>query len=125
MAIRTIVTCDVHADDATPGDAVRLGLFGSEYELDLCDEHRDELVSLLEPYLELARADAPRQGARSGAAKSNGSRRSRGKSDNSAVRAWAREQGFEVSDRGRIPAEIVAQYEAAQKGSSRGRRKSK
>jgi nucleoid-associated protein Lsr2 len=52
--------------------------------------------------------------ARSGGS-SGGSGRSRGNSkhDLSDVRSWARENGFQVSDRGRVSSEVIAAYEKA------------
>lgn len=38
-----------------------------------------------------------------------------GRPDVSDVRAWARENNIEVSDKGRVPAEVYAKYAEAQK----------
>jgi hypothetical protein len=97
-------------DDLDGGEAagtVRFGLDGTEYEIDLSAAHGDELRTALEPYL----AHARRTGgtARSAAR----SRRGGAAVDTAKVREWAKEQGIEVKDRGRVPADIVEQYKTA------------
>jgi hypothetical protein len=94
-------------DDLDGGEAagtVRFGLDGTEYEIDLSAAHSDELRKALEQYL----AHARRTGgtARSAAR----SRRGSAAVDSSKVRDWAKGQGIEVKDRGRVPADVVEQY---------------
>jgi hypothetical protein len=96
-------------DDLDGGEAdstVRFGLDGTEYEIDLSAAHNDELRKELQQYLEHAR--------RTGTARS-ASRTRRGSAavDTAKVREWAREQGIEVKDRGRVPANVVEQYQTA------------
>jgi hypothetical protein len=64
----------------------------------------------LTPFIEHARKAGPGQRRRPGRTASNRDR-------NGGIRAWAKGQGIAVSARGRIPASIVEQYEAATKGS--------
>lgn len=90
------------------GETVHFSLGGVAYEIDLTSTHADELREALAPYIQAGRrSTAP--GARSAAPR----RRSARSSDASAIRAWAKEQGREVSERGRIPADIVEAYNAA------------
>jgi hypothetical protein len=97
-------------DDLDGGEAagtVHFGLDGTEYEIDLSAAHSDELRKALEQYL----AHARRTG---GTARSTArSRRGRAAVDTSKVREWAKGQGIEVKDRGRVPADVVEQYKAA------------
>ena len=72
------------------------------YEIDLNDAHRDELLRVLQPYI-----DAGRRKGRKPAAARSGSTTGE---NLAAVRAWARENGHEVSDRGRVPNAIVEAY---------------
>jgi nucleoid-associated protein Lsr2 len=97
-------------DDIDGGEAagtVRFALDGIEYEIDLSTEHTDELHTALGKYIGHARKtrgtvkQAPR------------SRRTAGTTDTTAVRNWAREQGYDIKDRGRVPADLVAKYQAA------------
>jgi len=96
-------------DDLDGGEAVgtvRFGLDGAEYEIDLSAAH-DELRKALQQYL----AHARRTGgtARSAARTRLGS----AAVDTAKVREWAKEQGIDVKDRGRVPANVVEQYQTA------------
>ena len=101
-------------DDLDGGEAegtVRFGIDGTDYEIDLSAKHAEALRKALEPYLGAARrapGSAARRPGRSGrkAASANGT-------DPTAVREWAKSQGIEVKDRGRVPADLVAKYQAA------------
>jgi hypothetical protein len=98
----------LYVDDIDGSEAegtVRFGLGGTDYEIDLNKKHADQFAKAIGPYVAAARKVASsRRPAR-------GTRTSR--HDQSAVRAWAREQGIKISDRGRIPADVLAQYQAA------------
>jgi len=98
-------------DDIDGGEAegtVRFALDGSQYEIDLNAQHTEELRSALGKYVTHARkvGGTARRGA------TRGSRRS-STVDTVAVRTWAREQGIDIKERGRVPGEIVAKYQAA------------
>jgi hypothetical protein len=99
-------------DDIDGGDAegtVRFGLDGTEYEIDLNAKHNEELRAALGTYVAHARkvsgstrkATATRSGRKPSAM------------DTVAVRAWARENGHDIKDRGRVPAELVVKYREA------------
>jgi Lsr2 len=98
----------LYVDDIDGSEAegtVRFGLDGVDYEIDLSKKHADQLAKAVRPYIEAAR-------------KVSLSRRTAGGSrpariNQSDVRAWARAQGLKVSDRGRIPADVLAKYESA------------
>ena len=101
-------------DDLDGGEAegtVRFALDGTDYEIDLSAEHAEALRKALAPYLDAARrvpgsaARRPGQNGRK-TAKSDGA-------DPAAVREWAKSQGIEVKDRGRVPAEVVVKFKAA------------
>ncbi|HEX4829558.1 MAG TPA: Lsr2 family protein [Trebonia sp.] len=98
-------------DDIDGGEAqgtIRFALDGSEYEIDLSAKHDDELRSALSKYVAHARKIG-------GAARRPGARSTRKTStiDTVAARAWARENGFAIKDRGRVPAGVIAKYQAA------------
>ncbi len=99
-------------DDLDGGEAagtVRFGLDGTEYEIDLSATHSDELRKALELYLAHAR--------RTGGTAKNAARTRRGGAvDSAKVRDWAKGQGIEVKDRGRVPADVVEQYKTAAGG---------
>jgi hypothetical protein len=96
-------------DGSEAEGTVRFGLDGAEYEIDLSTAHAKELRNALARYTQAAR--------RSTGAGSRRTRRERNaaadRPSSTEVRAWAREQGIEVKDRGRIPGEVVAKFRAA------------
>lgn len=97
-------------DDLDGGEAagtVRFGLDGTEYEIDLSTAHSDELRNALAQYIT--------HGRRTGgtARRAPRSRRANDAVDNAKVREWAKGQGIEIKDRGRVPASVVEQYKAA------------
>jgi len=92
------------------GESVHFSLDGVAYEIDLTSENAAALRDAFEPYVSAARSISSAR--RSGSAPSRPRRRS-GQQDYSAIRSWARENGFQVSERGRVPASVVEAYEAA------------
>jgi hypothetical protein len=98
-------------DDIDGGEAegtVRFGLDGSDYEIDLSGKHSVELREALAKYIEHSRKvggtakRAPRVGRKAVSAV-----------DTTVVRAWAKDRGMGIKDRGRVPASVVEQYRAA------------
>ncbi|MER6548319.1 Lsr2 family protein [Streptomyces sp. NPDC001250] len=84
---------------------------GAGVEIDLTDDNYEKLLELLNPYLHAEGARRVR-GATKGKGKPKGP--AGAKNDSSAIRAWAKDNGFEVSDRGRVPASVREAYEKAQ-----------
>jgi hypothetical protein len=103
--IQTLFIDDI--DGGAAEGTVRFALDGTDYEIDLNSTHSDELRDALRKYIEHARkvGGTRRPGGR-------GARRA-GTVDTVAVRAWARENGYEIKDRGRVPADLVEKYHAA------------
>lgn len=98
------------------GGPTTFGLAGKNYEIDLAKENQDELHAALEKYIAAARPlrtgskpSTPSQGR-------NGTRRRTvlGHSPRE-IRDWARTNGHEVPDRGRIPKTVQTAFEAAHK----------
>lgn len=96
-------------DGSEAAETVRFGLDGIRYEIDLSGEHAEELRALIGSYIKNARR-ATASGRGAGRTRGTAGTRS---ADSQKMRAWAKEQGIEVNDRGRVPADVVAQYEAA------------
>lgn len=107
MAQRTIVHLvdDVSGEDAD--ETVAFALDGQPYEIDLSAENAARLRDALAEFVASARkpSGAPRTSAR----RTSG-RRSNGTGD---VRSWARENGYQISERGRIPSSVIEAYQAA------------
>lgn len=107
MASRTIIqlTDDLDGTDGT--QTVQFTVNGVDYELDVNDKNAEKFRKALEPYVSAARrATGRRPSPRGATAKAN-------KEETQAIRQWAKESGYAVSDRGRISAEIRAAYHAA------------
>ncbi len=102
-------------DDLDGGEAdetVTFALDGVSYEIDLASDNADKLRKLLSPYVESGR----KTGGRAGRGRGRGGRAGSGggtSQDTAKIRAWAKDNGFEVNDRGRVPATIRTAYEKA------------
>jgi nucleoid-associated protein Lsr2 len=105
--VQTLFIDDI--DGGAAEGTVRFGLDGTDYEIDLSGEHNDELHKALERYIAHGRkvGGAARRSAR------NGGRRGSSSTDTTAVRTWAREQGIDIKERGRVPTDVAAKYQAA------------
>jgi hypothetical protein len=123
MAQRTIVQLTDDLDGKPirdgKGETIRFGLDRPDYEIDLADKNAKALRDTLAKYVTAARRTGAgtRSTGRSRAARaSHGgagpSRDGRGY-DPKAVRAWAESQGIQVSQRGRVSADLVAKFQAA------------
>ena len=115
MAQKTVVTvvCDLPHDGEIEGnETVSFAFDGASYEIDVCSAHAKELQDTFGPYAEHGR----RISAAGAGARRRGRARTRsgpGRERSSEIRAWARQHGHKVSERGRIPASIIQEYEAA------------
>ncbi|WP_285731751.1 Lsr2 family protein [Nocardiopsis sp. ATB16-24] len=99
-------------DDIDGGEAeetVTFGLDGTMYEIDLSAGNAAKLREALTPFVEAARK-VPAKASRGGGRR--GSRNAPSRERSAEIRAWAKAAGKPVNERGRIPAAIVAEYEA-------------
>ena len=103
-SVSVIITDDL--DGSENAEAVSFGFGGVTYEVDLGKKNRARLERALAPFIEAGRRVPGSR--RRGASRAGGS-----SADRTAVRAWARAAGLKVSERGRISADIIRQYEAA------------
>lgn len=94
------------------GERVAFSLRGVDYQIDLSAANVAKLDKALKPFLGAATKVGGRRGRR--ATKSASASGVTSKEQLAVIRAWARKKGYEVSDRGRIKAEIVEAFEAAQ-----------
>ncbi|UMG93888.1 Lsr2 family protein [Nocardioides sp. TF02-7] len=114
--VNIVLVDDIDGSDAT--QTVSFGLDGTSYEIDLNDEHAGELREALATYVGHARKVAGGRrgrgaGRSGGSAGSGSSGASGGGASAREIREWARANGHEVPDRGRIPAEVRSAYESA------------
>lgn len=99
-------------DDLDGGEAdetVTFALDGKTYEIDLTTANADKLRGLLDPYVKGGR----RTGGRASGGRGKARAASGGSQDTAQIRAWAKENGYDVNDRGRVPATIRQAYEDA------------
>ncbi|MBD0742125.1 Lsr2 family protein [Streptomyces sp. CBMA152] len=100
-------------DDLDGGEAdetVTFALDGKSFEIDLTTANADKLRELLEPYTKSGRRTGR---AASGRGKGRAVIAPSGNQDTAQIRKWAKEQGYNVNDRGRVPADIREAYEKA------------
>jgi hypothetical protein len=104
--VNVLLVDDIDGSDAD--ETVSFGLDVTRYEIDLNSDHAQELRGLLARYVKAARKVTGSAGrpARVRRITADDAR-------NKEIRNWARERHLDVNERGRIPADIVAQYEAA------------
>jgi len=110
MAQKVTVALEDDLDGGQADETVRFGIGGVDYEIDLSATNAAAFRRELAPFIEHARKAG--RGSRRRPARSASSRERSG-----GIRAWAKEAGIAVSERGRIPASVVAQYQAATKQS--------
>jgi len=106
--VQVLLVCDMHGDETPAEESVSFSVNGTSYELDVCGQHASALRDAFAPFVGVARKSGGRGGA---------GRRRRGGGNASGrageIRDWARAQGITVSERGRIPADLAAKYDAA------------
>jgi len=99
-------------DDLTGGPAkqtVRFAFDGTDYEIDLNAKNTAAFSKQVAPYIEHARRAGRAQPRRGGRAAVDRQR-------SGDIRAWAKQHGLAVSERGRIPASVLEQYRASANG---------
>ncbi|GHF61635.1 Lsr2 family protein [Streptomyces mashuensis] len=111
MAQKTVViyTDDLTGEESSEAATHTFALDGVNYEIDLGPDSYDKLLEAIAPFTKAGRKvrGARKAGARVGTAASSGG-------DTAKIRAWAKANGYEVNDRGRVPAEIKEAYSKAQ-----------
>jgi Lsr2 len=121
MAQKTQITlvCDLHDDDSTTGtETITFGLDGTSYEIDVCDDHSAKLRDSFAAYVGAARRSGRGGGStgRRGSGRPAARRSAPAGSDRERtqqIREWARSNGHQVSERGRLSAGVLSAYEAA------------
>lgn len=120
MAQKTIVQLIDDLDGSTGEgiETVTFGLDGVTYEIDLNEDNATNLRDSLAQFISAATRTGGR--VKRGTATTAGpSGSARNREQTQAIRDWARQNDWEIADRGRIPAEIIEAYEQAQTGTKR------
>lgn len=116
MAQRVNVVLVDDIDGSEAAETVPFGLDGAQYEIDLSADNADKLREALAPYIGHGRrAGGRRRSSGGGSGRSTGGRAAAASGGPSAaeVRAWARENGWDVPERGRVSSEVREAYDAA------------
>ncbi len=124
MAQRTIVQLTDDLDGKPipdgKGETIRFSIDQTDYEIDLTNKNAKALRDTVEKYVAVARRTGSAARRTSGRSAGNGrGRNGQGRGgtsrdyDPKAVRAWAQSQGIEVSQRGRVPAALISQFQEA------------
>ena len=107
--VQVLLVDDIDGGEAS--ETVSFALDGNSYEIDLSGKNATELRDSFAKYVGAARkvgrstsSSAGRSGRRSGTSTAMD------RDQAAAIRSWAKKQGLKVSDRGRIPATIIEQY---------------
>ncbi len=111
MAQKIHVTLVDDLDQSPADENITFGLDGISYEIDLSADNADELRSALSKYIAAGRRAGGRAVRGRGPATASAPK---AKSDVAEIRSWAKDNGYDVHERGRIQAEIRNAYYAAQ-----------
>jgi len=103
---------DIDGEPAT--QTVTFSLDGIEYEIDLSDENAEALHEELATYIQAARRTGGRKRRNTATGTASTPSSSTDREHSKKVRAWAKAEGYDISDRGRLSTEIIDLYERAQ-----------
>jgi hypothetical protein len=113
--VQVLLVCDLHDTEVEGSEAITFGLDGQSYEIDVCADHAAQLRDTFAPFVGAGRR-ANRPSSTGGQRRGRGSsgRRRSGSDDRvGQIREWARSNGHQVSERGRLSASLVEAYEKA------------
>lgn len=103
---KTFVELIDDIDGSIAAKTVSFAFKGVSYEIDLSEEHIEELTEVMSPWIQAARRTSSRNTGRKS--------RSTKATEVAKIRDWAQENGIKISGRGRIPVSVVEQYRASQ-----------
>lgn len=109
MTQKITVALEDDLDGGPAAETLRFRFDGTKFEIGLNKKNAAAFRKQLSPFVEHARKTG--RGQRRQPGRTQSTRRRSGE-----IRAWAKEHGITVSERGRIPASVVEQYQAATKG---------
>jgi hypothetical protein len=98
-------------DGKPAAETLRFTLDGTSYEIDLNAKHADELRASMAKFITKARCLGRGHAVSAGRVRGGTPARA-DRAQNQAIREWAKRKGIELNDRGRIPRDVLAQYEA-------------
>ena len=107
QSVKIILEDDLEGGPAD--ETIHFGLDGRQYEIDLSTANAEKLREALRPYAAAGRRAPAKSSRATGPRSSTG-----GNPETAKIRAWAKENGHQVSDRGRIHQSVKDAYYAAQ-----------
>lgn len=110
MAQKVEVTLVDDLDGGKADETVVFGLDGTRYVIDLSEKNAKKLRDTLAKYVEAARRD---RGTRAAVGRSAARKAAQGGPNTSEVREWAKAQGYEVSERGRVSKDLIVKFQEA------------
>ena len=108
--VQITLLCDLDDGNVEADETLQFGLGGASYEVDVCGKHAQQVRDGLQPFVVHGRKTSS---ASSSSSRRRSGRAAAGRDQTAGVRAWAKDKGIHVNDRGRIPASVVNEYEAA------------
>jgi len=111
MAQKVLVEMVDDIDGSIAEHTVPFSLDGVSYEIDLSEENAAALRDELARYVAASRRVGGRKVRMAAGQAPRPASTAADRERNKAMREWAEENGFAVSDRGRLPAEIVKAYD--------------
>ncbi|MFF7292024.1 Lsr2 family protein [Microbacterium sp. NPDC008134] len=108
MAKREITQLIDDVDGTEATTSIRFAVGGTNFEIDLNDANAEKFHEALKPWTDVAR-----KAKKEGSSSARTSSKSTGRRDLAAIRKWASDNGHAVSERGRIPANVIEAYDAA------------
>lgn len=106
--VQVLLLCDLEDGNTEAEETIQFGLGNASYEIDVCGQHAQEIRAKLEPFVAHARKAGTAAGGRRRRDRSASNRE-----QSADIRSWAKDRGIQVSERGRIPASVVKEYEQA------------
>jgi hypothetical protein len=114
MAKKTIVELTDDLDGSSAAETLVFGLDGANFEIDLSEANAIRLRDALADFVGAARrVKNTTKGSPAWAVTRTQVRPGGNATQNRAIRSWARGNGLEIADRGRVPEEIIRKYELA------------
>lgn len=103
--VQVMLLCDLDEGNVDADETLQFSLGSTAYEVDVCAKHAQQIREGLEPFVEHARKVAGTNRRRQRTAAPS--------RETAAIRSWAKDRGIHINDRGRIPASVIKEYQAA------------
>lgn len=110
--VNVILVDDLDGKEGSDIETVAFSLDGQAWEIDLGKKNADKFRGLFQDHIAVARKVSGGRGGKKSTSRTGGGS-GRSKEDLAEIRAWATQNGHEVSERGRVKQEVLDAYDAA------------